>query len=85
MDSVDFHKIEKGMTLHTFPKQKYVVFKHSGPSNKIANTYGNIWRVFDEEGHIIKEGLPEIEIINTNMFGKEETNEYEMEIWIPVE
>lgn len=32
----------------------------------------------------IKEGIPEIEVVNTDKFGKEETNEYEMEIWIPV-
>ncbi|MFD2043821.1 GyrI-like domain-containing protein [Ornithinibacillus salinisoli] len=85
MQSVDFHKIEKGLTLHTFPKQKYVVFKHVGPSKEIPNTYGELWMVFDKEGYTIKEGMPEIEIVKADMFGKEETNEYEMEIWIPVE
>lgn len=29
--------------------------------------------------------MPEIEIVKTIMFGKEETDEYEMEIWIPIE
>jgi AraC family transcriptional regulator len=29
--------------------------------------------------------MPEIEIVETNIFGKEETDEYEMEIWVPVE
>ncbi|SEH47074.1 AraC family transcriptional regulator [Halobacillus karajensis] len=85
MGFVDFHKIEKGMTIHTFPKQKYVVFNHIAPSKKIPYTYEEIWRVFDKEGYTIKEGMPEIEIVKTEMFGKEETNEYEMEIWIPVE
>ncbi len=28
--------------------------------------------------------MPEIEIVKAQMFGKEYTNEYEMEIWIPV-
>jgi AraC family transcriptional regulator len=85
IESVDYFKIGKGVTLHTFPEQKYVVFKHIGPSKKIPNTYWELWKVFDEEGYTIKEGLPEIEIVKTNMIGKEESEEYEMEIWIPVQ
>ncbi|MGG4478739.1 GyrI-like domain-containing protein [Paenibacillus illinoisensis] len=84
IESVAYEKVEKGMTLHTFPQQKYVVFNHIGPSTEIPNTYGELWKVFDREGYTIKEGMPEIEIVQTNMFGKEETFEYEMEIWIPV-
>ncbi|MBU8880890.1 GyrI-like domain-containing protein [Bacillus sp. FJAT-29790] len=84
IESVDFHKVEQGMTLHTFPTQKYVVFKH-GHVKEIPNTYGELWKKFDKEGYRIKEGMPEIEIVDTNMYGKEETDEYEMEIWIPVE
>lgn len=37
--AVDFEKVEKGMTLHTFPAQKYVVFKHVGHVKNIPNTY----------------------------------------------
>jgi AraC family transcriptional regulator len=85
IESVDYDKVEKGMTLHTFPKHKYVVFKHIGPTKGIPNTYGELWTVFDKEGYTIKEGMPEIEIVKTNMFGKEETDEYEMEIWVPVQ
>ncbi|OCA88218.1 transcriptional regulator [Bacillus sp. FJAT-27225] len=85
IESVDYFKIGKGMTLHTFPEQKYVVFTHIGPSNNIPNTYGELWRIFDEEGYTIKEGMPEIEIVKTAMVGKEESHEYEMEIWIPVQ
>lgn len=84
IESVDYDKVEKGMTLHTFPQQKYVVFNHIGPSKEISNTYKELWKVFDREGYTIKEGMPEIEIVKTNMFGKEETLEYEMGIWIPV-
>ncbi|MFD2447000.1 GyrI-like domain-containing protein [Bacillus sp. CGMCC 1.16607] len=84
LESVEFDKVEEGMTLHTFPEQKYVVFKHVGPSKGISNTYGELWKVFDKEGYTIKEGMPEIEIVKTTMFGKEETDEYEMEIWIPI-
>ncbi|MGE7978345.1 GyrI-like domain-containing protein [Psychrobacillus sp. NPDC093200] len=85
IESVDYEKVEEGMTLHTFPQQKYVVFKHIGPSNGISNTYQELWQVFDNEGYTIKEGMPEIEIVKTNMFGKEKTGEYEMEIWVPVQ
>ncbi len=85
IESVDFHKVEQGMTLHTFPTQKYVVFKHIGHSKEIPNTYALLWDTFDNEGYKMKEGMPEIEIVHANMYGKEETNEYEMEIWIPVE
>jgi AraC family transcriptional regulator len=85
IDSVDFHRIETGMTLHTFPEQLYVVFKHIGNVKEIPSTYWTLWEVFDKEGYKIKEGMPEIEIVKRNMFGKEETDEYEMEIWIPVE
>ncbi|MGD6879898.1 GyrI-like domain-containing protein [Bacillus infantis] len=85
IESVDYFKIGKDMTLHTFPEQKYVVFKHIGPSKKIPNTYGNLWRVFDEGGYRIKEGMPEIEILTVNMIGKEESEQYEMEIWVPVQ
>ncbi|WP_190238723.1 GyrI-like domain-containing protein, partial [Salipaludibacillus neizhouensis] len=63
----------------------YVVFKHIGHVKEIPNTYGELWKIFDKEGYRIKEGMPEIEIVDTNMYGKEETDEYEMEIWIPVE
>lgn len=83
--SVDFYKVVRGITLHTFPAQKYVVFKHIGKAREIPNTYGNLWKTFDQEGYRIKPGMPEIEIVETRMFGKEETNKYEMEIWIPVE
>ncbi|NQX66945.1 GyrI-like domain-containing protein [Paenibacillus alba] len=85
IEAVDYDTVEKGMTLHTFPKQKYVVFKHFGPSNEIPNTYGELWKVFDRGGYKIKVGMPEIEIVKSNMFGKEETAEYEMEIWLPVQ
>ncbi|BAC13193.1 transcriptional regulator (AraC/XylS family) (partial) [Oceanobacillus iheyensis HTE831] len=84
MNSVDFHKIDEGMTIHTFPEQKYVVFKHIGSSKTIPSTYEKIWSVFDKEGYSIKEGMPEIEVVSTDMFGKEETKEYEMEVSIPV-
>lgn len=84
MNSVDFHKIEEGMTIHTFPEQKYVVFKHTGPSNTIPHTYEDVGKVFDKEGYSIKEGMTETEIVSTDMFGREETKKYEMEIWIPV-
>ncbi|NHM30815.1 GyrI-like domain-containing protein [Neobacillus terrae] len=85
IDFVDFHKVEKGMTIHTFPAQKYVVYKHIGHVKNIPNSYGKLWKVFDQEGYRIREGMPEIEIVESNMFGKEETDEYVMEIWIPVE
>jgi AraC family transcriptional regulator len=85
IDSVDFNKIEEDMTVHTFPTQKYVVFTHIGPAKAIPNTYGEIWKVFDQEGYSIKAGMPEIEIVELNMFGKEEDDDYEMEIWIPVQ
>ncbi|MCU6792538.1 GyrI-like domain-containing protein [Paenibacillus sp. WQ 127069] len=85
IEAVDYDTVEKGMTFLTFPKQKYVVFKHIGPSNEIPNTYGELWKVFDKEGYKIKVGMPEIEIVKTSMFRKEETAEYEMEIWLPVQ
>lgn len=85
IESVDFNKVEQGMTLHTFPTQKYVVFKHIGHAKEIPNTYRELWKVFDKKGYKIKKGMPEIEIVKTIMFGKEETDEYEMEIWIPIE
>ncbi|WP_368505132.1 GyrI-like domain-containing protein [Alkalihalophilus sp. As8PL] len=83
-ESVDFHKVEQGMTLHTFPTQKYLVFKHTGHVKGISTTYGRLWEMFDKAGYQIKEGMPEIEIVDANMYGKEETDEYEMEILIPV-
>jgi AraC family transcriptional regulator len=85
IESVDYDQVENGMTLHTFPEQKYVVFHHIGPSAEIPNTYGELWRVFDQEGYRIKEGMPEIEVVKAAMFGKEVTEEYQMEIWIPIE
>jgi AraC family transcriptional regulator len=84
IESVDFHKVEQGMTLHTFLAQKYLVFKHTGHVKEIQNTYGRLWKIFDEGGYKIKEGMPEIEIVDANMYGKEETDVYEMEILIPV-
>ncbi|OIK06475.1 effector binding domain-containing protein [Bacillus sp. MUM 13] len=84
IEEVDFHKVKKGMTLHTFPEQRYFVFTHIGNANEIPNTYGQIWEIFDRKGYSIKKGMPEIEVVKSQMFGKEYTNEYEMEIWIPV-
>ncbi|QKS46445.1 effector binding domain-containing protein [Paenibacillus cellulosilyticus] len=43
IDSVKFEKVGEGMTLHTFPRQKYVVFKHKGAAKSIPNTYGELW------------------------------------------
>ena len=34
---------------------------------------------------MIKEGMPEIEIVKVDMVGREESEEYEMEIWVPVQ
>ncbi|WP_423410122.1 GyrI-like domain-containing protein [Heyndrickxia sp. MSNUG] len=82
---VDYHKVESGMTLHTFPAHKYVVFKHTGPSAEIPSTYGKLWETFDREGYKIMKGMPEIEVVEAGMFGKEDLAEYEMEIWVPVE
>jgi AraC family transcriptional regulator len=76
--------VEEGMTLHTFPEQKYAVFTHVGPAKNIPATYGNVWEVFDREGFQIKQGMPEIEIVKSHLFGKEEMDDYEMEIWIPI-
>lgn len=84
-DSVDFHNVRKGMTLHTFPEQKYVVFTHSGQADLIPVTYGELWKEFDRKGYRIKAGMPEIEIVRTNLFGKEKCDDYEMEIWVPIE
>ncbi|MHA7098726.1 GyrI-like domain-containing protein [Priestia aryabhattai] len=85
IDAVLHSEIGEGMTVHTFPSQKYVVFKHTEPAIKISNTYRELWDTFDKSGYTIKSGMPEIEIVNINMFGQEGSNEYEMEIWIPVE
>ncbi|WP_026694461.1 GyrI-like domain-containing protein [Peribacillus kribbensis] len=85
IEAVVFSKIENNMTLHTFPEQRYVVFTHIGPSTNISQTYGELWRVFDREGYKIKAGMPEIENVKACMYGKEGTQEYEMEIWIPIQ
>ena len=85
MDSVAFGRMRKDLTVHLFPKQKYVVFKHKGPAGNISATYRELWKVFDEEGYLIEKGMPEIEVVAAHLFGKEESDEYEMEIWIPVE
>ena len=85
MESVNFHKITPGMTVHTFPAQTYMIFTHVGPDHKIPSTYANLWRVFDKEGYRIKKGMPELEVVKAEMFGKEETEGYVMDIWIPVE
>ncbi|PGK51726.1 AraC family transcriptional regulator [Priestia megaterium] len=85
IDGVRYDKIEEGMNLHTFPKQKYVVFTHVGPANHIPNTYGELWTIFDKHEYQLKEGMPEIEIVKKDMFGKEEEDYYEMEIWLPIE
>jgi AraC family transcriptional regulator len=85
IDSVNFHKVRKDVTLHTFPENMYVVFAHRGQVKNIPASYEKIWRIFDRNGYSIKAGLPEIEIVQTNLFGKEECEDYEMEIWIPVE
>jgi AraC family transcriptional regulator len=65
-------------------EQDYVVFKHIGHVKNIPNTYGKLWEAFDQEGYRIKKGMPEMEIVSS-MFGKEETADYEMEIWVPIE
>lgn len=84
MDSVAFRRMRKDLTVHLFPKQKYVVFKHIGPARNIPVTYHKLWKVFDEEGYLIEKGMPEIEVVNAHLFGKEDSGEYEMDIWIPV-
>ncbi|PFA63362.1 AraC family transcriptional regulator [Bacillus sp. AFS015802] len=84
MDSAAFRKMRSELTVHTFPKQKYVVFKHTGPSGNIPETYHKLWKVFDQGGYLIEKGMPEIEVVDAHLFGKEDSNEYEMDIWIPV-
>ncbi|AZB42058.1 AraC family transcriptional regulator [Bacillus sp. FJAT-42376] len=84
MAEVDFHAVQ-GMTVHTFPEQDYLVFIHKGSADRIPGTYAEIWKTFDDEGYKLKKGAPEIEVVESCMFGKETDAEYEMEIWIPVE
>ncbi|MBN8192924.1 GyrI-like domain-containing protein [Bacillus sp. NTK074B] len=84
MDSVAYRRMRKDLTVHLFPKQTYVVFKHKGPSRNISATYHKLWKVFDQEGYLIEKGMPEIEVVNVHWLGKEESDEYEMDIWIPV-
>lgn len=85
MNSVQFEKIDSEMTLHTFPKQEYLLFIHKGPASQIPLTYGRIWNTFDKEGYSIKSGSPEIEVVCSSMFGKEDDPSYEMKIYIPIE
>ncbi|RDI39102.1 GyrI-like domain-containing protein [Falsibacillus pallidus] len=85
LDQVDFKKIGEGMTVHIFPAHKYVVFKHRGSAHEIPETYGEIWGIFDQDGYSITKGIPEIEVVPLQLFGKEYTDEYEMDIWIPVD
>ncbi|MFS8603341.1 GyrI-like domain-containing protein [Priestia megaterium] len=85
ISSVLYSEIGEGTTVHTFPAQRYVVFKHTGPATMIPNTYGKLWDTFDSNGYKIKPGAPEIEIVNSDMAGQEQSPLYEMEIWIPVE
>lgn len=84
-DSVKYEEIEEGMTVHTFTEQKYLVFVHEGSTENVSNTYGKIWDIFDKENYRLKKGAPEIEVVESHMFGKELFEEYRMEIWIPVE
>lgn len=70
IDAALYSEIGEGMTVHTFPSQKYVVFKHTGPATTIPNTYRELWDTFDKSGYIIKPGMPEIEIVNINILGK---------------
>ncbi|MDU9694072.1 GyrI-like domain-containing protein [Priestia aryabhattai] len=85
IDAVLYNEIGEGMTIHTFPSQKYVAFKHTGPASTISNTYRELWDTFDKKGYTMKPGMPEVEIVDINMFGREESSGYEMEILIPVE
>lgn len=85
LNEVDYDRIKNGTTLHTFPEQTYAVFKHKGHAKEIPNTYGELWKVFDQDGLKIKKGMPEIESVESRFFGKEDTEDYEMEIWVPIE
>lgn len=51
----------------------------------ISNTYRELCDTFDKSDYTIKPRMSEIETVNIDMFGQEESNEYEMEIWITVE
>lgn len=84
LEEVDFKSIGEGMTVHTFPEQEYAVFKHIGAAKTIPNTYFKLWHTFSIEGYQIKKGMPEIEVVSADMYGLEEDDSYEMEIWIPL-
>jgi AraC family transcriptional regulator len=61
------------------------VFKHTGLSTEVPSTFDKLWESFDREGYKSKKGMPEIEVVEAGLFGKEDMPEYGMEIWVPVE
>ncbi|MDQ0242800.1 AraC family transcriptional regulator [Bacillus fengqiuensis] len=76
--------IPNGMSVHTFPTYTYIRYRHKGPVSRLFDTYGKIWEEwFPASGHSLIKG-PELEIVNVKHSADPNSEEYEMDIYIPI-
>ncbi|KGX92107.1 transcriptional regulator [Pontibacillus halophilus JSM 076056 = DSM 19796] len=74
-----------GMKSFTFPACQYLVFLHEGHINTLFDTYHQIWNVLlPESSYQLAEG-PELEVVHIQQDLNPYSDDYVMEIWIPVQ
>lgn len=82
-DSTD---LPKGMELFHFPAYNYLKYLHKGSARTLFETYGKIWgEWFPASGYSLVKDGPELEIVDVEKYPDPYTEDYEMEIYIPIE
>lgn len=77
-------RLPEGMEVFTFNACKYLKFLHKGNVVNLFSTYGKIWGEWlPASGFQLAEG-PELEIVNVEQFPNPFSEDYEMDIYIPI-
>jgi AraC family transcriptional regulator len=80
----DDAEVPPGMSRHSFPENHYMVFTHKGPVTRLFDTYARIWgEWFPASGYKMVDG-PELEIVDYGICSDPFSEQYEMDIYIPI-
>ncbi|WP_239422168.1 GyrI-like domain-containing protein [Bacillus sp. CGMCC 1.16541] len=84
MEVSDTERIPEGMSVHTFPTFTYVRYTHKGSVKQLFRTYEAIWSEwFPKTGYELVDG-PELEIVQATKAKHPDSDDYEMDIYIPI-
>ncbi|MBM7702930.1 GyrI-like domain-containing protein [Metabacillus iocasae] len=84
MEVCETERIPEGMSVHTFPTFTYVRYTHKGSVKHLFRTYEAIWSDwFPKTGYELVDG-PELEVVTVDKASHPFSDQYEMDIYLPI-